>query len=109
MIGRTILVAVALVSCGWEEMSSHPCPDAGTTLTYETFGQPFFESWCISCHGGPNGYSSRSFTDLSTIRVQAADIFRNAADDNATMPPGPNGPSKADRDNLGEWLSCGAP
>ena len=68
MIRRTILLALALalMSCGWEEMSSRPCPDAGTTLTYESFGQPFFESFCISCHGGPNGYSSRAFTDLST-------------------------------------------
>jgi mono/diheme cytochrome c family protein len=99
----------ALAACTWEDMSSYPCPDAGTTLTYENFGQAFFAEWCVMCHGGPNGYSSRAFTDIDTIRAQAADIFRNAAEDNQTMPPGPNGPPKAQRAELAEWLSCGAP
>jgi hypothetical protein len=109
---RILLVVIftsVIAACSWEEMSSYPCPDAGTTLTYENFGQNFFEGWCVSCHGGPNGYSSRAFTDLDTIRAQAADIFRNAAEDNQTMPPGPNGPPKAQRYALAEWLSCGAP
>jgi hypothetical protein len=102
-----ILASTAL-GC-WEDMSSYSCPDGGTTLTYENFGQSFFSEWCVSCHGGPNGYSSRAFTDVDTIRAQAADIFKNAAEDNATMPPGPDGPSKAARDELAEWLACGAP
>ena len=109
MKNRLFALLVVLVACSWEEMSSYPCPPAGTTLTYENFGQTFFQDWCVSCHGGPNGYSSRSFTDISTIRVQAADIFRNAAEDNQTMPPGPNGPPKEQRYQLAEWLSCGAP
>ena len=101
--------AALLAACTWEDMSGYPCPSGGTTLTYENFGQAFFAAWCVSCHGGPNGYSSRAFTDITTIRAQAADIFRNAAQDNETMPPGPNGPSKAQRYQLAEWLSCGAP
>jgi mono/diheme cytochrome c family protein len=103
------MVVAAIAACSWEDMSGHPCPSGGTTLTYANFGQGFFTQWCVSCHGGPNGYSSRAFTDITTIRAQAADIFRNAAEDNETMPPGPHGPSKTDRYQLAEWLSCGAP
>ena len=112
MTTRFLLFAMTVAAasaCSWEDMSSYPCPSGGTPLTYETFGQTFFEAWCVSCHGGPNGYSSRSFTDLTSIRAQAADIFRNAAEDNETMPPGPNGPSKSERYDLAVWLSCGAP
>lgn len=111
MKGILLMLAVltsAALGC-WEDMSSYSCPDGGTTLTYENFGQSFFSEWCVSCHGGPNGYSSRAFTDVDTIRAQAADIFKNAAEDNASMPPGPDGPSKAQRDQLAEWLACGAP
>lgn len=103
------MIVAALAACGWEDMSSYPCPQGGTTLTYENFGQQFMDGYCVSCHGGPNGYSSRSFTDLATIRAQAADIFRNAAEDNTTMPPGPNDPPKTERYKLAEWLACGAP
>jgi len=110
---RTVLVsamvAACALACSWEEMSDHPCPPGGTTLTYENFGQQFFATWCVSCHGGPNGYSSRSFTTVSAIRAQAADIFRNAAEDNTTMPPGPNNPPQDQRYELADWLACGAP
>ncbi len=105
----TAMLTAVVLACGWEDMSSYPCPQGGTTLTYDNFGQTFFAAWCVSCHGDPNGYSSRAFTDVTTIRVQAADIFKNAAEDNQTMPPGPNGPPKDQRDKLAEWLACGAP
>jgi len=103
------MVAAALAACGWEDMSDYPCPPGGTTLTYDNFGKQFFQNYCVTCHGGPNGYSSRAFTDIDTIRVQAAEIFKNAARDNTTMPPGPYDPPQAERYELGEWLSCGAP
>ena len=90
-------------------IQDHPCPPGGTTLTYDDFGQPFFETWCIRCHGGPNGYSSRSFTTVESIRSQADRIFINAAADNTFMPPGPDGPSPAEREQLADWLACGAP
>ncbi len=89
-------------------IDDHPCPPGGTTLTYDNFGKPFFEGWCIRCHGGPNGYSSRSFTTVEDIRAQKDRIFLNAASGNAFMPPGPDGPSPKERDELADWLACGA-
>ena len=55
-----LLALVACVAaCAGESIDDHPCPPGGTTLTYESFGEGFFEAWCVRCHGGPNGYSSR--------------------------------------------------
>lgn len=101
---------VALVSsCGAEKLEDHACPTGGTTLTYENFGRAFFEANCTYCHGGTKGYSSRSFTNVESIRASRDRIFINAADDNTTMPPGPDDPAPEERRKLGEWLSCGAP
>ena len=105
----TLLLALALTGCIAEEMSSQPCPPEGTTLTYENFGRDFFSSHCVHCHGGPNGYSSRAFTTVESIRAQADRIYVNSARSNDAMPPGPSDISTEDRDRLGLWLTCGAP
>ena len=117
MKARALLPAVALAlsvasGCGVQvgtPIDEHPCPPGGTTLTYDDFGQTFFETWCVRCHGGPNGYSSRAFTTADSIRAQADRIFLNAAADNTFMPPGPDGPPSTQRDQLADWLACGAP
>ena len=90
-------------------LSEHSCPQGGPVVTYETFGKSFFDDYCVRCHGGPNGYSSRSFTSVDSIRVDRERIFINAAADNQAMPPGPDGPSQRERDTLADWLACGAP
>jgi len=106
----TLLLALLASACsGASTLDDHPCPPAGTTLTYDNFGQGFFQSYCVGCHGAANGYSSRSFTTVDSIRAQRDRIYVNAAADNAFMPPGPDGPPQQARDQLGEWLSCGAP
>lgn len=46
---------------------------------------------------------------VEAIRGQADRIFINAAADNTFMPPGPDGPSPAEREQLADWLACGAP
>ncbi len=104
------LLIALLGACGvGTEMSEYPCPPEGTTLTYENFGEPFFTAYCVYCHGGPNAYSSRAFTTAQSIRDQRERIFINAAADNTYMPPGPDDPPQEQRDQLAEWLACGAP
>jgi hypothetical protein len=104
------LVAAAVAACSvGTSIDDHPCPQGGTTLTYQNFGSGFFAAWCIRCHGGPNGYSSRSFTTAFDIRANKDRIFVNAAADNAFMPPGPDGPTSKEREDLADWLACGAP
>src|SRR4051812_27293329 len=40
--------------------SEWPCPQAGTELTYDTFGQGFFANYCDRCHtGARNGAPDR--------------------------------------------------
>jgi len=112
-VKRAIFVAMVVAACagacGSKSIEEHPCPPGGTTLTYRNFGEAFFTSYCVYCHGGANGYSSRSFTTLEAIRSNRERIFLNSADDNTTMPPGPNDPPESERQKLGEWLACGAP
>ena len=108
-VALAMIVAASSGACGSSSIDDHPCPPGGTTLTYRNFGEPFFASHCVSCHGGANGYSSRSFTTVDAIRGDRERIFRNAADDNTTMPPGPDDPPESERRKLGEWLACGAP
>ncbi|MBS1123580.1 MAG: hypothetical protein H6Q90_5808 [Deltaproteobacteria bacterium] len=88
-----------------------PCPDAGTQLTYESFGAVFFADHCNRCHseaknGAPENYR---FDTADEIRTLADRIFIRAAGPNVTMPPGPKDPPTAERDQLAEWLACGAP
>lgn len=91
------------------DISEHPCPPEGTEHTYENFGEAFFATYCVECHGGPNGYSSRAFVTVQSIRDQRDRVFLNSAADNTYMPPGPDGPSEAERNMLADWLACGAP
>jgi hypothetical protein len=102
-------IASASGCSSYSKLEDHPCPPGGTKLTYDNFGKSFFEVWCSKCHGGANAYSSRSFTTVDSIRNNRDRIFVNAADDNTTMPPGPDDPPVEERHKLGEWLACGAP
>ena len=105
-------VLLFLVACDQPlELSEMECPPAGTTLTYESFGQRFMGDYCNECHsnaraGAPSGYK---FDTHDQIKKHAARIFVRAAGPNDTMPPGPDDPPELDRDQLAEWLACGAP
>jgi Cytochrome C oxidase, cbb3-type, subunit III len=90
-------------------LDERPCPPAGTPLRYENFGKPFMARHCEECHGGGQGHSSRSFATLDSIRMDRERIFANSAEGNMAMPPGPDGPSLREREDLAEWLACGAP
>ena len=104
------LAALGAAACsGADEMTEHPCPEGGTSLTYDNFGKPFFAAYCVYCHGGANAYSSRAFTTVESIRSQRERIFLNAAAGNTFMPPGPDDPPDDAREQLAEWLACGAP
>jgi len=87
------------------------CPPEGTALTYDNFAADFFAVHCNSCHssgtaGAPQAYR---FDTHDEVVDHAARIFIRAAGPNVTMPPGPSDPPAADRDQLAEWLACGAP
>jgi len=111
----TIAMLMLLVACKAEtSIDEYPCPQEGTKLTYESFGQAYLAENCQTCHGqsssarkgAPSGYD---FGTLDEVRDQKSRIFARAAADNVTMPPGPDDPPEAERTKLAEWLACGAP
>jgi mono/diheme cytochrome c family protein len=76
------------------------CPT--TPVTYASFGQTFFSTYCVRCHGE---YSSEAGVkrDLSGIDQQAA---KGPSATNTSMPNGSKIPTEAEREMLGQYLAC---
>jgi uncharacterized membrane protein len=114
-------VSLALAACGGGDddtvkPTGATCP-AGSTLTYENFGQPFMEAYCLHCHSADVPLADRmgaprdvNFDTLEEILLHAADIDRLAAAGpdsvNTYMPKSGDQPSEDERRQLGEWLAC---
>lgn len=117
--------------CGGEEEDDHggelevgpptgaQCPE-GSTLTYEEFGRPFMESYCLRCHsadvtGGAREGAPADHNFDTLIEVQGLaehiDGMAGAGPDatNEIMPIGDPTPTMEERQQLAEWLACGAP
>ena len=95
------LIFTLLAACASEPMAidDMTCPPAGTTLTYDNFGADFLGSYCNHCHadareGAPSSYKFNSLADVDAHRDR---IFIRAAGPNVTMPPGPDDPPQATR------------
>lgn len=100
-----------LAACAAEPLELADMPCTTTTLTYDNFGARFLDEHCNTCHttskaGAPSGYK---FDTRAQVQQHAARIFIRAAGPNTTMPPGPDDPPESERDQLAEWLACGAP
>ena len=122
---RAALVAlgVAAAACSEPPLFGPPtesvCPPA-STLTYQSFGKPFMEAYCTRCHDsdlvGADRHGAPSFHDFDTIfgiRAVSEHIDETAASGpaatNTSMPNEGTRPTLAERQQLGEWLACGAP
>lgn len=114
VVSGIVLAALGAGACEPEQTYEEATCPTGTELTYENFGQSFMLRHCNTCHtpgledrhGAPEGYD---FDDLAQIRKHASHIYVRSAGDNASMPPGPDDPPIEERDQLAEWLACGAP
>jgi uncharacterized membrane protein len=114
-VAGVLSVAAALGATGCAEPYEEAvCPAEGTDLTYDNFGKRFLEHNCNGCHsagaderrGAPEGID---FDDLDEVHEWIDHIYDRAAGDNDSMPPGPDDPPIEERDQLAEWLACGAP
>jgi cytochrome c5 len=124
-----VMLGLSALACG---PTRPPIPDAATlaptgsacppesTLTYESFGRAFFEEYCQTCHastvrGGARQGAPRSHTydDRAMILAEREEIDLRAAAGpeaiNEDMPRTYPVPSTSEREQLGEWLACGAP
>jgi len=106
------LPLLASSGCGGDDgkATGSTCP-TDSTLTYADFGQVFFQTHCLACHGS-RGPESPKFDSVAEIRANAADIDKEAAaGPNAvnTVMPESGSVDEAERRKLGEWLACAAP
>lgn len=111
-----VVAFVSLSACGlfYSEIDSHPCPPQGTPLRYSSFGAPFMNAYCQSCHGSQaidrqGAPGEFIFDTLEQIQRHRARIFVRSAANNSSMPPGPDDPPADQRQQLADWLACGAP
>jgi len=97
--------------------SGATCPDDAGTLTYEDFGKPFVEKYCVRCHSSELTGAARNgatpdhdYDTLEGILVVANHVDQLAAagpdSTNTVMPPNGDKPTLEERKMLGEWLAC---
>lgn len=97
-----------------DKLEDAECPQEGTVLTYESFGEAFMSEYCQDCHasdadnrqGAPREMVFDTRDDVLEHRER---IYERAALGNTSMPPGPDDPGAEEREMLAEWLACGAP
>lgn len=104
MIKRLVLICVlgACNSASSTGIAEVTCP-TDSTLTYETFGQDFVTTHCLSCHDQENPtLTSQAAIRQSSARILDAAVYTDAMPEDHDL-------SISDRELLGEWLACGAP
>jgi hypothetical protein len=97
--------------------SGATCPD-GNTLTYDTFGKPFMDKYCVRCHStklktdvermfAPPGHDFDVFEGIIGV-AEHVDQYAAAGPDkvNTMMPPSGAKPTMEEREQLGQWLAC---
>src|SRR5688572_17707529 len=97
---RAVLVSLCALALGCVDVATlddYPCPDAGTALSYDSFGKPFLDEWCNECHSAPSGDRQGAPDDVrfdapSGVTKWRDRIFERAALSNDSMPPGPDDP-----------------
>jgi uncharacterized membrane protein len=125
-IGRLLVAGTVLLPIACDDhdhaggVSTQTLCPTGSTLTYASFGQAFFDSYCQGCHGSTvtgaarmNAPANTTFDMVEDIRLHSHHIDEMAAAGpaavNTLMPPGAPLPTEAERLQLGEWLACQAP
>lgn len=110
--------------CAGEESVLGPsteavCPPT-STLTYANFGQAFMTNYCTRCHSSTLTGAARNgapeFHDFDTqlgIQQVGDHVDQTAgsgpAATNDQMPPDNPRPTMMERQQLAEWIACGAP
>jgi len=75
-------------------------PDTGCdpSITYASFGMSFLDTYCNRCHAWTQEAAQLGGSAIS-----------NAAGPGGFMPPGVPIPTGAERQELVQWIDCGAP
>jgi hypothetical protein len=109
MFMRLVTLAALLSACtsGANSTGIEPvsCPTTGTTLTYANYGEAFFSSTCATA--GCHSRKQPVLTTQSAIQQHIDQILDEAVYTDAM--PESGSLTIAQREQLGEWLACGAP
>lgn len=112
-----LLVSLFAAACGGSPTGAE-CPTTDPP-TYDSFGKPFVDEYCIACHshdsanrhGAPG---DQNYDSEDEILAHASDIDEQAASGpaatNTSMPdlsgPVHMAPTMAERVQLGQFLAC---
>jgi hypothetical protein len=112
--GLAVTALAIFGGCNLVTIDEYPCPEGGTTLTYENFGRLFMAEYCNVCHSAPDGQRNGApddfvFATHAEVIAHKDRIFARAADTNNSMPVGPDKIPPGLRVDLANWLACGAP
>jgi len=97
--------------------SGATCPQ-GSTLSYESFGKAFMDTYCVRCHStklktqtermfAPEGHDFDVFEGIIGVAEHIDQYAASGPDKtNVMMPPSGAKPTMEEREQLGEWLAC---
>jgi uncharacterized membrane protein len=112
-----LFLSISLLGCSTPTGAT--CPST-QTLSYDNFGRSFMLANCVRCHsasatgaarkGAPVGVDLDS---VEGVRAHSKLVDEYAGSGpggtNTWMPPDAPKPTTAERQQLAEWLACGAP
>ncbi len=101
-----LFLTAGLISCG---PAPTVCPDAGTALTYDTFGHNFMSLYCAGCHNPVRKEKNVLLDTAAGVRTHASSSIGQAGTGMSMPPVDSLQPTTAERAQLTAWLSCGAP
>jgi len=100
-----LLGLTALPACDSGGDATGATCDPQSVLTWETYGQPFMNAYCVDCHS--------EYGNIDRVQRGAAgiDLFSGSGPKatNTAMPKSGSKPSLEERQQLSTWLACGAP
>lgn len=105
---RTLALVVLLAVTGCVDDSTGitaadvACPTA-STLTYTNYGSAFMTAHCTECHDTESPrLTTQAEVQAATSRILDAAVYHSSMPENGSL-------TLAQRTELGQWLSCGAP
>lgn len=102
-----LAMVLSMLACG--RTTGSTCP-TNNTLSYTNFGRQFFASYCDRCHAAGQLPQLAGQIDIRAHRMEIdSEAASGPLGTFTTMPDGNPRPTMAERQQLGQWLACGAP
>src|SRR5258707_15888014 len=98
-----LIAVLVFLSCGPDVAAGATCADAGTSLTYASFGAGFLSTYCTTCHGVARTEAGVNLTTEANASRYSAAIVAQAGTATVMPPAGSSAPSAAERADLVQW------